>query len=323
MNILEVRGVSKFFPVRGGFLHKARETVKAVRNVTFQIQTGESYGIVGESGSGKTTLARTILRLVDPTTGDILFNGTNLCTLNQRSLQKLRRDMQMIFQDPHSSLNPRKTILQNVAEPLVIHEHLSGRARRQRVQELMEIVGLKREHMYRFPHELSGGQKQRVGIARALSLHPKMLILDEPTSALDVSVQAQTLNFLENLQDRMSLTYLFISHNLAVIRYVCDRLAVMYLGEIVEEGNADELFEIPMHPYTKALLSAVPLPQAKQPENQILLEGDIPSPLHIPSGCSFHARCPEAVGAVCQEMEPNVIHLSHTHKVVCHRYADA
>jgi len=323
MNILEVKGVSKFFPIKGGFLRKARETVKAVRNVTFEIQTGESYGIVGESGSGKTTLARTILRLVDPTAGDILFNGTNLCILNQSSLQKLRRDMQMIFQDPHSSLNPRKTILQNVGEPLVIHEHLSGRARRRRVQELMEIVGLKREHMYRFPHELSGGQKQRVGIARALALHPKMLILDEPTSALDVSVQAQTLNFLEALQDRMSLTYLFISHNLAVIRYVCDRLAVMYLGEIVEEGNADELFETPMHPYTKALLSAVPLPQAKQAENQILLEGDIPSPLYIPSGCSFHARCPEVVGAVCQEMKPNVIHLSPTHKVVCHRYADA
>jgi len=322
MNILEVRGVSKYFPIRGGFLRRARETVKAVRNVSFQVQAGESYGIVGESGSGKTTLARTILRLIDPTAGDIVFNKTNLCDLNQKSLQRLRRDMQMIFQDPHSSLNPRKTIVQSVGEPLVIHAHLRGRALRRRVQQLTEIVGLKKEHMYRFPHELSGGQKQRVGIARALTLNPKILILDEPTSALDVSVQAQTLNFLEELQEKMSLTYIFISHNLSVIRYVCDRVAVMYLGKIVEEGEVNELFDIPRHPYTKALLSAVPLPQAEQAENQTLLEGDIPSPLHIPSGCGFHTRCPETLGAICQEMEPKTIHLSSMHKVVCHRYAD-
>jgi len=322
MNILEVRGVSKYFPVRRGFLRRARETVKAVRNVSFQVQAGESYGIVGESGSGKTTLARTILRLIDPTAGDIVLDKTNLCDLNQKSLQRLRRDMQMIFQDPHSSLNPRKTILQSVGEPLVIHAHLRGRALRRRVQQLTEIVGLKKEHMYRFPHELSGGQKQRVGIARALALNPKILILDEPTSALDVSVQAQTLNFLEELQEKMSLTYIFISHNLSVIRYVCDRVAVMYLGEIVEEGEVNELFDTPRHPYTRALLCAVPLPQAEQPENQILLEGDIPSPLHIPSGCGFHTRCPETLGAICQEMEPKGIQLSPMHKVVCHRYAD-
>ena len=322
MNILEVRGVSKYFPIGRGFLRRARETVKAVRNVSFEVQAGESYGIVGESGSGKTTLARTILRLIDPTAGDIVFNETNLCDLNQKSLQRLRRDMQMIFQDPHSSLNPRKTIFQSVGEALVIHEHLRGRALRRRVQQLMEIVGLKKEHMYRFPHELSGGQKQRVGIARALALNPKILILDEPTSALDVSVQAQTLNFLEELQEKMSLTYIFISHNLAVIRYVCDRVAVMYLGKIVEEGEVNELFDIPRHPYTKALLSAVPLPQAEQAENQTLLEGDIPSPLHIPSGCGFHTRCPETLGTICQEMEPKTIHLSSMHKVVCHRYAD-
>lgn len=322
MNILEVRGVSKYFPIRRGFLRRARETVKAVRNVSFQVQAGESYGIVGESGSGKTTLARTILRLIDPTAGDIVLDKTNLCDLNQKSLQRLRRDMQMIFQDPHSSLNPRKTILQSVGEPLVIHAHLRGRALRRRVQQLTEIVGLKKEHMYRFPHELSGGQKQRVGIARALALNPKILILDEPTSALDVSVQAQTLNFLEELQEKMSLTYIFISHNLSVIRYVCDRVAVMYLGEIVEEGEVNELFDTPRHPYTRALLCAVPLPQAEQPENQILLEGDIPSPLHIPSGCGFHTRCPETLGAICQEMEPKVIQLSSMHKVVCHRYAD-
>jgi oligopeptide/dipeptide ABC transporter ATP-binding protein len=206
-----------------------------------------------------------------------------------------------------------------VGEPLVIHERVGGRARRQRVWELLEIVGLQREHMYRFPHELSGGQKQRVGIARALALNPKMLILDEPTSALDVSVQAQALNFLEDLQDRMSLTYLLISHNLSVIRYVCDRVAVMYLGKIVEEGEVNALFDTPSHPYTRALLSAVPLPQARQPEDQTLLEGDIPSPLHIPTGCCFHTRCPEIVGSVCRDHEPDITHLSPTHKVACHR----
>jgi oligopeptide/dipeptide ABC transporter ATP-binding protein len=321
MKILEARGVSKFFPVKRGFLRRTAATIKAVRNVSFAVQRGESYGVVGESGCGKTTLARMILRLTDPTGGDIFFNSINLCRLDQRSLEKLRRDMQMIFQDPHSSLNPRKTILQSVGEPLVIHEHLRGRPLRQRVQQLMEIVGLKKEHIYRFPHELSGGQKQRVGIARALALNPKLLVLDEPTSSLDVSVQAQTLNFLEELQSKMSLTYLFISHNLAVIRYVCDRVAVMYLGEIVEEGDAEELFDTPAHPYTKALLSAVPLPQAKQPKHQVVLEGDIPTPLQIPSGCSFHARCPEIAGPLCQEVVPQFSHLSPTHKVMCHRYA--
>jgi oligopeptide/dipeptide ABC transporter ATP-binding protein len=318
MPILEVKDVSKEFPIRRGLLRKSRETVKAVRDVSFDVQGGESFGIVGESGSGKTTLARTILRLIDPTSGDIYFGGTNLATLDRRSLQTLRRDMQMIFQDPHSALNPRKTILRSVGEPLVIHERMEGRARRQRVQELLEIVGLQKAHMYRFPHELSGGQKQRVGIARALALNPRMLILDEPTSALDVSVQAQALNFLEELQDRMSLTYLFISHNLSVIRYVCDRVAVMYLGRIVEEGEVNELFDTPEHPYTRALLSAVPLPQAKQPEDQTLLEGDIPSPLNIPSGCCFHTRCPEKIGPICHESEPEITQLTPTHRAACH-----
>jgi len=283
------------------------------------IEEGESYGVVGESGSGKTTLGRTILRLIDPTSGDIFFNGVNICELDRKMLRRLRRDMQMIFQDPHSSLNPRKTIVKSVGEPLVIHEHVRGHMLRQRVQELMEIVGLKKEHMHRFPHELSGGQKQRVGIARALALNPKMLVLDEPTSALDVSVQAQTLNFLEELQDKMSLTYLFISHNLSVIRYICDRVAVMYLGRIVERGLVSELFDAPAHPYTKALLSAVPLPQAHQQGQAVVLEGDIPSPLQIPSGCCFHTRCHEKVGNICEEAEPEPTRLSPTHYVLCHR----
>ena len=318
MMFLEVQKLSKYFPLKAGFMSRSKGTVKAVRSVSFQVEAGESYGIVGESGSGKTTLGRTILQLITPTSGKIFFNGVNICELDSGMLRRQRRDMQMIFQDPHSSLNPRKTIIKSVGEPLVIHDHVRGRALRQRVQDLIEIVGLKKEHMYRFPHELSGGQKQRVGIARALALNPKMLILDEPTSALDVSVQAQTLNFLESLQEKMALTYLFISHNLSVIRYVCDRVAVMYLGRIVEEAEVNELFDTPMHPYTKALLSSVPLPQARQPDKEILLEGDIPSPLNIPSGCCFHTRCSEKIGPICESQEPEAVFTSSNHRVLCH-----
>jgi oligopeptide/dipeptide ABC transporter ATP-binding protein len=318
MKFLEVKEVSKHFALKAGFLSRSKEPVKAVRRVSFEVEAGESYGIVGESGSGKTTLGRVVLRLIDPTAGDIYFNGENLCEIDQEMLRRRRRDMQMIFQDPHSSLNPRKTIIKSVGEPLVIYDHMRGRALRKRVQELIEIVGLKKEHMYRFPHELSGGQKQRVGIARALALNPKMLILDEPTSALDVSVQAQTLNFLEELQEKMSLTYLFISHNLSVIRYVCDRVAVMYLGRIVEEGEVNELFDAPAHPYTRALLSAVPLPQAQQANKEILLEGDIPSPLHIPDGCCYHTRCQEKIGPICEQVDPGTSYISPTHRAYCH-----
>ena len=319
MKLLEVQKLSKHFTLKGGFLSRSTRIVKAVRSVSFTVEAGQSFGIVGESGSGKTTLGRTILRLISPTSGNIFFNGVDLCKLDAGMLRRLRRDMQMIFQDPHSSLNPRKTIIKSVGEPLVIYDRIHGRALRQRVQDLMEIVGLKKEHMYRFPHELSGGQKQRVGIARALALNPKMLILDEPTSALDVSVQAQTLNFLEALQEKMALTYLFISHNLSVIRYICDRVAVMYLGRIVEEAEVNELFDNPMHPYTKALLSSVPLPQARQPAMEIPLEGDIPSPLNIPSGCCFHTRCKEIIGSVCTTQEPEVLAVSVNHRVLCHR----
>lgn len=320
MKLLEVHNLSKHFPLKGGFLSRSKAIVKAVRSVSFQVETGESYGIVGESGSGKTTLGRTILRLISPTSGSIYFNGVDLVELDLGHLRRLRRDMQMIFQDPHTSLNPRKTIIKSVGEPLVIHESLRGNTLRRRVQDLLEIVGLKKEHMYRFPHELSGGQKQRVGIARALALNPKMLILDEPTSALDVSVQAQTLNFLEELQEKMALTYLFISHNLSVIRYICNRVAVMYLGRIVEESEVNDLFEKPMHPYTKALLSSVPLPQATQPDSEIILEGDIPSPLNIPSGCCFHTRCKEKIGPICEKQEPEAFQVSPNHSVLCHLY---
>ena len=245
MNILDVKDLSMHFPIKQGLLQRTTNVVKAVRQVSFTLEAGDSYGVVGESGSGKTTLARAVLHLLKPTSGEIYFSGKNLTSMNDEELRQMRRHMQMVFQDPHSSLNPRKTILKSVGEPLMIFDQIAGKELASRVQELLELVGLGREHMYRFPHELSGGQKQRVGIARALALRPKLLMLDEPTSALDVSVQALTLNLLEELQDQLSLTYLFISHNLAVIRYVCDRVAVMYLGQIVEEGPVDQLFATP------------------------------------------------------------------------------
>ena len=319
MSILEVKNLSMHFPIKAGLLQRTVNVVKAVRDVSFNLETGDSYGVVGESGSGKTTLARAVLRLIDPTGGDIFFQGQNLNDLDGEELRQMRRHMQIVFQDPHSSLNPRKTILKSVGEPLIIFDRLQGKELASRVCELLELVGLGKEHLYRFPHELSGGQKQRVGIARALALKPKLLMLDEPTSALDVSVQALTLNLLESLQDQLSLTYLFISHNLAVIRYVCDRVAVMYLGQIVEEGPVDELFDHPAHPYTKFLLSAVPSPepQSDDGEEQIL-EGDIPSPLNLPTGCSFHTRCPVKPGEICQTVEPESVRVGPGHRAACH-----
>jgi oligopeptide/dipeptide ABC transporter ATP-binding protein len=318
--LLELKNLKKYFPLRKRFIGGHKGNVRAVDGISFFIRGGDSFGLVGESGSGKTTVARAILRLVEPTEGEVLWDGRDICKFLESEMEEMRRNMQMIFQDPHSSLNPRKTVFKSIAEPLVIHEGMRGRGLRERVEELLEIVGLKREHMFRYPHELSGGQKQRVGIARALSLHPKLLILDEPTSALDVSVQAQMLHFLELLQKRMGLTYLFISHNLAVIRYTCDRVGVMYLGKIIEMGKTEGIFSFPRHPYTKALVSAVPLPQAEQPEKMVYLEGDIPSATHIPSGCRFHTRCLEKIGAICEEVEPSTHYFSDGNQVNCHFY---
>jgi oligopeptide transport system ATP-binding protein len=318
--LLEVRNLKKYFPLKTGFLSYEQGYVRAVDGISFSIHQGDSFGLVGESGSGKSTVARTILRLTETTQGEIFWAGRDICKFSESEMMVVRRNLQMIFQDPHSSLNPRKTVFKSIAEPLVIHEKMRGSKLRERVQELLEIVGLKQEHMFRYPHELSGGQKQRVGIARALSLSPKLLILDEPTSALDVSVQAQMLNFLESLQKRLNLTYLFISHNLAVIRYACSMVAVMYLGRIVEMGRAERLFSSPRHPYAKALVSAVPLPQAEQTGEWVYLEGDIPSATHVPSGCCFHTRCPEKIGPICEGVEPSTYRFPDGSEVSCHLY---
>jgi oligopeptide/dipeptide ABC transporter ATP-binding protein len=319
--LLEVKNLQVHFALPIGWLAGSGGVVRAVDGVSFHLNEGECLGLVGESGSGKSTVGRAILRLVQPTSGEIRFDGRSVQDLAEAEMRRLRRQMQMIFQDPQSSLNPRKTILRSVAEPLIVHEGMSGRALREQVRELLETVGLQQQHMYRYPHELSGGQRQRVGSARALALRPRLLVLDEPTSALDVSVQAQILNLLERLQDEFGLTYLFISHNLAVIRHICDRVAVMYLGRIVEAASVEELFASPQHPYTEALLSAVPVLETEAAREELLLEGDVPSPLRVPPGCRFHPRCPRRIEAVCAQVSPAMLRIGEGHEVACHLHA--
>jgi oligopeptide transport system ATP-binding protein len=319
--LLEVENLQHVFHASAGWLGGAGAAVRAVDGVSFALREGECLGLVGESGSGKSTVGRAILRLIQPTGGDIRFDGRSILGLREAELRPVRRKMQMIFQDPQSSLNPRKTILRSVAEPLIVHEGMSGHRLRTTVAGLLETVGLTRQHMYRYPHELSGGQRQRVGLARALALRPKLLILDEPTSALDVSVQAQMLTLLERLQDDFGLTYLFISHNLSVIRHICDRVAVMYLGRIVELAPVEALFETPKHPYTEALLSAVPTLEAEACREEIVLEGDVPSPLRVPSGCRFHPRCHKRLGEICLHAVPTLCGVGDGHEVACHIHA--
>jgi len=321
--LLEVDHLTVYFRPAAGWLGGSGALVRAVDGVSFHLDEGECLGLVGESGSGKSTTGRAILRLVEPTGGDIRFEGRSILDLPDGEMRRLRRQMQMIFQDPQSSLNPRRTIMRSVAEPLIVHEGLSGGALRERVRDLLETVGLQREHMYRFPHELSGGQRQRVGLARALALRPRLLVLDEPTSALDVSVQAQILSLLERLQDEFRLTYLFISHNLAVIRHICDRVAVMYLGRIVETAPVEALFESARHPYTEALLRAVPDLETGEGGPEVMLEGDVPSPLRVPPGCRFHPRCPRRIGEICAREDPRPLAIQADHTAACHLYSAA
>ncbi|GAA4725291.1 ABC transporter ATP-binding protein [Brevibacillus fulvus] len=314
--LLEVKGLRKLFPGTGGPLGK-KGFVRAVDGVDLTIYPGETVSIVGESGCGKSTTGRCILRLIEPTEGEILFQGKDLTKLNQAELRGMRRDMQLVFQDPFASLNPRKTIRQILLDPLQIHGIGTAAERRKQVEEMIEIVGLTKQHLDRYPHEFSGGQRQRIGIARALILRPKLIIADEPVSALDVSIQAQVLNLLQDLQKEFQLTYLFISHDLSVVRHISDRVAVMYLGKVVEVAEKNKLYEAPQHPYTKALLSAVPVPNPDYRKQRIILEGDLPSPANPPTGCTFHPRCPSCMD-ICQTAAPRLQEKEAGHLVSCH-----
>jgi len=325
--LLYVTGLKKYFPVRRGVFRRIVGWVKAVDEVDMFIPEGETLGLVGESGCGKTTTGRTILRLIEPTAGEILFRSQRLgrvvdvAKIGKKELKLLRREMQIIFQDPYSSLNPRMTVGDIIGEPLIVHRVARGREKEERVKELLQAVGLKPEHMRRYPHEFSGGQRQRIGVARALALDPQLIVCDEPVSALDVSIQAQVLNLLEDLQEQFHLTYLFIAHDLSVVKHISDRVAVMYLGKIVELAATEELFTHPLHPYTEALLSAVPVPDPDYEAERIILQGDVPSPVNPPSGCYFHPRCPYAQG-VCSEQVPEFRDFGGAHFVSCHRASE-
>ena len=315
--LLRIKNLKKYFPIRGGLFSREVARVHAVDDVSFDLLKGETLGLVGESGCGKSTTGRCILRLIEPTAGEVWFEDKNVTTLDKRSLRHLRRDMQIIFQDPYASLNPRMTVGSIIGEALVIHKLAkSKREREERVVHLLETVGLSADHLRRYPHEFSGGQRQRIGIARALAVSPKLIVADEPVSALDVSIQAQVINLLEDLQKQFNLTYLFIAHDLSVVEHISTRVAVMYLGKIVEIAPAKELYTNPKHPYTEALLSAVPIPDPAVKRKRILLEGDVPSPIKPPSGCRFHTRCPIRIPS-CSENEQVLKEISPDHWVAC------
>ena len=316
--LVEVQSVKKYFPIRKGLLQREVARVHAVDDVTFAVHEGETLGLVGESGCGKSTLGRTIVRLLEPTDGKVIFEGRDISSLGARSLRPLRRRMQMVFQDPYASLNPRKRVGSIIGTPMKIHG-VPKSERRKRVQELLETVGLSPEHYNRFPHEFSGGQRQRIGVARALALRPKLIVADEPVSALDVSIQSQMLNLLDDLQRELALTYIFIAHDLGVVRHVSNRIAVMYLGKLVELSPAEELYERPIMPYTEALLSAVPIPDPdlSAKRERIVLQGDVPSPINPPSGCRFHPRC-RYMTDICREVEPPLTDYGNGHLAACH-----
>ena len=316
--LLEVKNLKKYFPVKAGIIKRTVAHVKAVDDISFYVNEGETLGLVGESGCGKSTTGRTILRLLEATSGEVLFEGRDVMSLNKSQLREIRRDMQIIFQDPYASLNPRMTVANIVGEPLDIHKLAKNKKdRNNKVKEILENVGLGAEYMNRYPHEFSGGQRQRIGVARALAVDPKLIIADEPVSALDVSVQAQVVNLMQDLQKEFGLTYLFIAHDLSVVKHISDRVAVMYLGKIVELADKKELFKNPIHPYTQSLLSAIPEADPKKKKDRIILKGDVPSPVDPPSGCRFHPRCPK-VFEKCPVIEPEFKNYGNGHFAACH-----
>jgi len=317
MSLLEIRNLKKHFPVGEGLFSRGKGAVKAVDGVSLTVNEGETLGLVGESGCGKSTLGRTLLRLIEPTGGEVIFDGKNLLALSQRELRDTRRQMQIIFQDPYASLNPRMRVGDIVGEGLEIHKLARGKAKRDRVMELLHQVGLREEHYDRYPHEFSGGQRQRIGIARALAVSPKFIVCDEPVSSLDVSIQAQIINLLQELQEKMHLTYLFISHDLRVVEHISHRVAIMYLGKVVEIADSDKIYCDAKHPYTRALLSAVPMPDTSLKRERIVLQGDVPSPVNPPSGCTFHPRCSYRE-AICDQTEPPLDFAADGHGVSCH-----
>ncbi|WP_249871356.1 ABC transporter ATP-binding protein [Oceanobacillus saliphilus] len=317
--LLEVDGLKKYFPIKGGVFGRTVGEVKAVDGLSFTVYEGEILGIVGESGCGKSTTGKAILRLIEPSEGSVKFEDEEITSLGPVEMRKLRRDMQIIFQDPYASLNPRHTVEKIIGESLLIHGTTSKKERKSRVKQLLEVVGLSAYHASRYPHQFSGGQRQRIGIARALANNPKLIICDEPVSALDVSVQAQVLNLMEELRDAFNLTYVFIAHDLSVVKHISDRVGVMYLGRMVELTGKDELYNHPKHPYTQALLSAVPDPDPDIEKERIILKGDVPSPADPPAGCTFHTRCPMAMD-ICKQVKPEFLPIEDNHFVACHLY---
>lgn len=315
--LLEVTNLKKYFPIKGGVFSRTVGFVYAVDDVSFTVDKGETLGLVGESGCGKSTTGRSILRLIEPTDGKVTFEGQDVTALEKNAMRALRREMQIIFQDPYASLNPRMTVGSIIGEPLEIHKIARGSEKAERVASLLQKVGLRAEDMRKYPHEFSGGQRQRIGIARALALNPKLIVCDEPVSALDVSIQAQVINLLEDLQEEFGLSYLFIAHNLNVVEHISDRVAVMYLGQIVELASDTDLYNDPQHPYTEALLSAVPIPDPTVQKKRIILQGDVPSPIDPPSGCHFHTRCMYKE-QICEEEAPEFKHIGGGHWVACH-----
>ncbi len=317
--LLEINGLKKYFPIKGGILGRKQGEVKAVDDVSFYVRKGETLGIVGESGCGKSTTGRLIMRLIESSDGSIKFEDQEITSMSKNELRRVRRDIQMVFQDPYASLNPRHTVQKILEEPLIVHGIGSKEERKKRVQEMLEVVGLSSYHAKRYPHQFSGGQRQRIGIARALMTKPKLVIADEPVSALDVSIQAQVLNLLKDIQKEFGLTYIFIAHDLGVVKHISDRVGVMYLGRLIELADSDAIYDSPKHPYTKALLSAVPIPDPFVKKERLGLSGELPSPSNPPTGCAFHTRCSECMD-ICKTKRPTYQELSNGHYVACHLY---